>query len=98
MNTNTSNINETTTGQNQTNTKAAGGSDLGGLSASSGQLILGQQAEILAKIELLVESQARLEQVLQNSLQAGNAVLAALGLQNGERNRVKISAENNTNA
>lgn len=65
MNTNTnSTANSNTTATASTNN---GGADIGGLNNSVRQ-ILGQQAELLAKIELLIENQNRLELSLRDNL------------------------------
>lgn len=80
MNTNTNTgTTTTTTIGNGTNSSSQGGSDIGGLSSISRQL-LGQQAELLAKLELVLESQARLEIALQSSIVAN----AALGITSGQ--------------
>lgn len=85
MNNNTNNTN-TTTNTSGTNANGSsqsisqGGSDVGGLNAISRQ-ILGQQAELLAKLEIVLESQARLELALQSSVLATNA---ALGITTGQ--------------
>jgi hypothetical protein len=85
MNNNTNNTNTTiTTGTNangSSQNSSQGGSDVGGLSAISRQ-ILGQQAELLAKLEIVLESQARLELALQSSVLASNA---ALGITTGRK-------------
>ena len=81
MNTNTNNTG-TTNSTNGANTGSQGGSDIGGLNSSVRQ-ILGQQAELLAKIELLLENQARLELAL-----VANAAITTI---NGGQNQQSAS-------
>lgn len=71
-NTNTTNTFNTTSND--------GGSDQGGISRE----LLGQQAEILTKIELLLANQNRLERSLQAALLANNVNVASLtGIDSG---------------
>lgn len=73
MNTNTTTNSATNSNTNTTTNN--GGADIGGLSNSVSQIlgldarqILAQQAELLAKIELLIENQNRLELSLRDNL------------------------------
>ena len=72
---NTTNTNNNSTTNTTTATSGNGGADIGGLSGSVGQIlgldarqILAQQAELLAKIELLIENQNRLELSFRDNL------------------------------
>lgn len=79
-NTNTTNLN------NSTLNTGNGGSDVGGIGTSnainaSTRLILEQQADLLAKIELILDNQARLELALRTSVLASNASLVSAARQ-----------------
>jgi|GEM_PF-3705363 len=70
----------TNTGTNSFNTASNGGSDQGGISRE----LLSQQTEILAKIEVLLSNQNRLERALQAALLANNVNAASLtGIDSG---------------
>ncbi len=77
-NTNTNNSGINTGSSNVSNTGASTGNSEGISLSNLSRELLGQQAEILSKIEVLLSNQNRLERALQNALLANNVNPASL--------------------